>query len=45
MSKEEVLKILEEVKDNVYTCCEVTMEQDEVLSLLDKIENYIKDEI
>ena len=36
MSKEEVLKILEEVKENVNTCCAITMEPDEVLDLIEK---------
>jgi len=42
MSKEEVLKILEEVKENVNTCCAITMEPDEVLELINKLEKYIK---
>ena len=43
MSKEEVLEILEEVKENVNTCCAITMEPDEVLDLLEKIEKFIQD--
>ena len=43
MSKEEVLKILEEVKENVNTCCAITMEPDEVLDLIKKIEKFIQD--
>ena len=43
MSKEEVLKILEEVKENVNTCCAITMEPDEVLDLIEKIEKFIQD--
>jgi len=43
MSKGEVLKILEEVKENVNTCCAITMEPDEVLDLIEKIEKFIQD--
>jgi|TARA_R100000664_G_C2626066_1_gene57835 hypothetical protein len=43
VSKEEVLEILEEVKENVNTCCAITMEPDEVLDLLEKIEKFIQD--
>ena len=42
MSKEEALEILEEIEENVNTCCAVTMEPDEVLLLLDKLKEYIK---
>jgi len=41
VSKEEALRILGEIKDNVHVCCAVTMEPDEVLVLLDKLEDYI----
>lgn len=44
MSKEEALDILEEVKENVNTCCAITMEPDEVLELLEKLEKFIKNE-
>ena len=43
MSKEEALDILEEVKENVNTCCAITMEPDEVLELIEKIEKFIQD--
>lgn len=43
MNKEEALKILEEIKENVNICCAITMEPDEVLYLLDKLENYINE--
>ena len=42
MSKEEALEILEEIEENVNTCCAVTMEPDEVLLLIDKLKEYIK---
>lgn len=42
MEKSEALQIVEEIKENVHTCCAITMEPDEVLILLDKLENYIK---
>ena len=40
---DEALEILEEVKENVNTCCAITMEPDEVLDLLEKIEKFIQD--
>lgn len=43
MNKEEALKTLEEIKENVNICCAITMEPDEVLYLLDKLENYINE--
>lgn len=43
VSKEEALKILEEVKENINTCCAITMEPDEVLYLLDKLKLFISE--
>lgn len=42
MSKEEAIKILEEIEENVNICCAVTMEPDVVLILIDKLKEYIK---
>jgi len=42
VSKKEVLDILEEVKENINTCCAITMEPDEVLDLIEKLEKYLK---
>jgi hypothetical protein len=42
VSKEEALEILEEIEENVNTCCAITMEPDEVLLLIDKLKEYIK---
>ena len=44
MDKQEALSILAEIKDNVHTCCAITMEPDQVLILLDKLESYINGE-
>ena len=44
MSKEEALLILEEVEENINTCCAITMEPDEVLVLIDKLKSYIENE-
>jgi len=44
VSKEEALEILEEIKENINTCCAITMEPDEVLDLIEKIEEFIKNE-
>ena len=43
MDKQQVLELLEEIKENVHTCCAITMEPDEVLVMLDEIETYIKE--
>jgi len=42
VSKEEALEILEEIEENVNTCCAITMEPDEVLVLIDKLKNYLE---
>lgn len=41
MTKEEALEILNEIKENVNVCCAITMEPDEVLELLEKLEDWI----
>jgi len=42
VSKEEAIEILEEIEENVNTCCAITMEPDEVLVLIDKLKNYLE---
>tara|TARA_Y100000287_G_C13883053_1_gene192307 strand:- start:218 stop:352 length:135 start_codon:yes stop_codon:yes gene_type:complete len=42
VSKEEALEILSEIKENVNTCCAITMDPDEVLDLIDKLEEYLQ---
>lgn len=42
MDKEQALELLEEIKENVHTCCAITMEPDEVLFMLDRLETFIK---
>ena len=44
MEKQEALRILEDIKDNIHTCCAITMEPDEVLVLIDKLESYINEQ-
>ena len=44
VSKEEALDILEEIKENVNVCCAITMDPDEVLDLIEKLEEYLKNE-
>jgi hypothetical protein len=44
VSREEALEVLEEIEENVNVCCAITMEPDEVLVLIDKLKNYLKDE-
>jgi hypothetical protein len=45
VSRKEALKILEEIKENVGICCAITMEPDEVLNLLEKLEALIKSKL
>ena len=42
MSKEEAFEILEEIEENVGTCCAITMEPDEVLVLIDKLKEFLE---
>jgi|TARA_B100001142_G_scaffold251612_1_gene251920 hypothetical protein len=44
VDKQEALRILDEVKENVNICCAITMEPDEVLVLIDKLESYINEQ-
>ena len=44
MSREEALETLEEIEENVNVCCAITMEPDEVLELIDKLKEYLKNE-
>ena len=44
MTREEALEILEEIEENVNTCCAITMEPDDVLVLIDKLKNYLENE-
>tara|TARA_B110000858_G_scaffold38786_1_gene43937 strand:+ start:284 stop:421 length:138 start_codon:yes stop_codon:yes gene_type:complete len=43
VTKQEALNLLGDIKENINICCAITMEPDEVLELIDKIESYIKD--
>jgi hypothetical protein len=43
VDKQEALRILEEIKENINVCCAITMEPDEVLVLVDKLEEYINE--
>jgi len=43
VSKEEALKVLEEIEENVNTCCAITMEPDEVLALIDKLKKFLQE--
>jgi|TARA_B100001778_G_scaffold241523_1_gene201818 hypothetical protein len=43
VSREEAIEILEEIEENVGTCCAITMDPDDVLVLIDKLKEYIED--
>jgi 3-deoxy-D-arabino-heptulosonate 7-phosphate (DAHP) synthase class II len=42
VSKEEAIEILSEIKENINTCCAITMDPDEVLDLVEKLEKYLQ---
>tara|TARA_B100000780_G_scaffold196575_1_gene138825 strand:+ start:902 stop:1039 length:138 start_codon:yes stop_codon:yes gene_type:complete len=44
LDKQEALRILEDIRENVSVCCAITMEPDEVLVLIDKLESYINEQ-
>jgi hypothetical protein len=44
VSREEAIQVLEEIAENVNTCCAITMEPDEVLVLIDKLKSYLENE-
>jgi 3-deoxy-D-arabino-heptulosonate 7-phosphate (DAHP) synthase class II len=44
MNKDEALQILEEIKENINICCAVTMEPEDVLELIEKLESYINEQ-
>ncbi len=44
MDRSEALRILEEIEENVNTCCAITMEPDDVLVLIDKLKDYLENE-
>jgi len=44
VSKQEALRILEEIEENINTCCAITMEPDDVLVLIDKLKEYLENE-
>lgn len=44
MTREEALTTLEEIEENVNICCAITMEPDDVLVLIDKLKEYLKND-
>ena len=41
----EALELLDEIQENINTCCAITMEPEEVHVLIDKLRNIIKNNI
>ena len=39
----EALEILDKIEENVSVCCAITMEPDEVLALIDKLREILKE--
>jgi len=44
MTRLEALELLREIKDNVNTCCAITMDPDEVEVMIEKLEEYLTNE-
>lgn len=40
---DEALEILDKIEENVSVCCAITMEPDEVLALIDRLRQILKD--
>ena len=40
---DEALEILDKIEENVSVCCAITMEPDEVLALIDKLREILKE--
>ena len=38
----EDIELLEEIEENVGTCCAITMDPDDVLVMIDKLKEYIE---
>jgi len=45
VDKQEALSILEEIEENINNCCAITIEQYEILVLIDKLKQYLENEI
>ena len=43
MNKDEAIQVLKEIKENINICCAVTMEPEDVLELIEKLESYINE--
>ena len=44
MTKDEALEVVELISEQVNTCCAITMEPDEVLTLIDILKEYIEND-
>jgi|TARA_B100000780_G_scaffold94858_1_gene66078 hypothetical protein len=44
LEKPEALRILDDIEENVNTCCAITMDPDDVLLLIDKLKSYINEQ-
>ena len=45
MDKQQALDLLKKIKENVHTYCAITMEPEDVLVMLDKLELYIENNV
>ena len=44
MDKKEIMKVIEEIEENINICCNASMDSDDVLDLIDKLKELIKGE-
>ena len=44
MKEKEMLEIIEEIEENITICCNASMDSDDVLVLIDKLKELIRDE-
>jgi hypothetical protein len=42
VDKQEALRILDDIEENINICCAITMDPDDVLVLIDKLKSYIE---
>ena len=43
MNKKKALEVINKIEDNVNICCNAFMDTDDILDLLDKLKEYVKE--
>ena len=44
MKEKEIIKIIEEIEENINICCNASMDSEDVLDLIDKLKVLVQDE-